>query len=442
MENAEKTDKFFDLARLLSTHLPPHFEREKGSLGPRAVFLSVMRMSVLGTQSYGSVLDAMRKHLGEELGWESGVPSCSAFSQARRKLTARACVATFLTIRRELTRARAVPRETFHGLRLVAVDGTRLTLPPSAELVTSFGCPRNQYAHAAACPQAGLVVLWDISSNQPRAWELGPYTLPERTAAEGLLMHVGAGDLLLADRGYPGLSFFQAVQSRGSDYVIRMNTTTVAKTAEFVAFLASTATDQVVEFPSLVRGERRFPGDLPLRVRFVADPTDRLRVIATSLLDAKRYPPAEILRIYRSRWNIETAFREAKQWHGLEQFHARYAEGIHQEVAGIMTFQYLVSELEADVRERLNQEICDGTWPPEVTNDIPYTFNRRRIACMSNWLLLLAATQPHKVAAEWDYCVRELWRGRAKRRPGRSTPRIAKNPRSVSRATRPLRSTS
>lgn len=441
MENAEKTGEFAELAALLIDRLPQHFAREKGPLGPRSVFLTVMRMSVLGTRSYRRVLDEMRTHLGDRLGWE-GIPSSSAFAQARRKLTARACVSTFLAIRQQLSRARQVPRETFQGLRLVAVDGTRLTLPSCSALVTAFGCPQNQHAHAAPCPQAGLVVLWDISSNQPRAWELGSYKLAERAAAAGLLMHVGPGDLLLADRGYPGLSFFHAVQSARADYVIRMNTTTIAQSPEFAAFLVSSATDQVVEFAPQTPAGRRFAGDLPLRVRFVADPANRQRVLATSLLDATTYPPAEILRVYRSRWNIETAFREGKQWHGLEQFHARYAEGIHQELTAIMTFQYLVSELEADVRARIAREIQDGTQPATAAHDIPYTFNRLLIGDMSNNLLLLAAIKPEAVAAEWAICVRELWRGRAKRRPGRSAPRTAKNPRCVTRATRRRRSSS
>lgn len=400
-----------------------------------------MRMSVLGTRSYRRALEEMRTYLGTCLGWDS-IPSSSAFAQARRKLTPEACVEVFQGIRERLTRARAVPRVLFHGLRLVAFDGTRLTLPPTQELAVTFGCPLNQHAQPAACPQAGLVVLWDISSNQPRAWKLGPYAMAERAAAVSLLPSIGSGDLLLADRGYPGLGFFAEVQATGAAFIIRMNTTTVAKSPEFAAFLASGSCDQGVEFAPRPAATQRFPGTALLRIRFVADPANRHRVLATNLLDAAVYPATDILRIYPARWNIETAFREGKQWHGLEQFHALYPEGIHQEIAAIMTFQYLVSELEADVRAKIHDEIQASTQPPEASNDIPYTFNRLLMGDMCIRLFLLAAIKPQDINAEWARCVRELWRGRQRKRPNRSFPRIAKNPRSITKATRPTRSTS
>lgn len=441
MQNAEKDCNFSLIFDRLGDVLSDHFLRDRGELGPRAVFLTLVRISVLGTCSYRRALAEIRVCLGSFLGWVS-TPSCSAFAQARRKLTGKTCEEAFQAIRARLTRAREVPREMFHGLRLVAFDGTRLGLPCSSELKEVFGCPLNQHAKAAACPQAGLVVLWDISSNQPRAWKLGPYTMGERAGAESLLSHIGRGDLLLADRGFPGLEFFHAVQATGAAFIIRMNTTTIAKSPEFVAFLAGTSNDQVVDFNPRTRTTQRFPGNEPLRIRFVADPVNRERVLATNLLDVKAYPAAEIRRIYPSRWNIETAFREGKNWHGLEKFHAQYADGIHQEVAAIMTFQFLVSELEAEVRTKIHDDITAGKQPPHAADDIPYTFNRLLIADMSLRLFLLAASNPEAVAAEWATCVKELWRGRQRKKHGRSFPRIAKNARSITRATRPNRSTS
>lgn len=435
METSDRAGFLIRMSASVLEHFPSHFARRRGLLGPRGVFVSVMAMSVLGSQSYRRVLDELRRVLGAKLGWDHA-PSAGALALARRKLSGEQCRTGFFAIRDHFGRARQRPRETFHGLRLVAVDGTRLTLPISTALVQEFGCPMNQAAQPSACPQAGLVVLWDVGANQPIAWKLGAYRMAEREAAVELLGHLGTGDLLLADRGYPGVDFFRAVRARGTDFIIRMNTTSVAKTKEFSDFLASGERERVVEFPAQPSANARDEKPITLRVRFIADPKDPRRVVATSLIDQAAYPAAEILTIYCSRWNIETALREGKQWHGLEDFHARFPDGIQQEVAGIMTFLYLVAELEVDLRDKVIARIATGDEPPDAATNIPYTFNRLLISDMSIHLLMLAATHPDQIEREWAYCVDALWRGRARKRPGRSYPRIAKSPRSITQATR------
>lgn len=130
----------------------------------------------------------------------------------------------------------------------------------------------NQAAQPSACPQAGLVVLWDVGANQPVAWKLGSYRMAEREAATELLGHLGKGDLLLADRGYPGVEFFHAVRARGTDFIIRMNTTSVTKTKEFSDFLASGEHEREVEFPAQPGADANDEEPTTLRVRFIADP--------------------------------------------------------------------------------------------------------------------------------------------------------------------------
>jgi hypothetical protein len=435
MSTSVTTEALLRLSATVADLFPTHFKRARGALGPRQVFMTLLAMHAFGDRTYRLSLTAVRKTCLRWLGdWP--LPTDSAFSQARRKLSGEALRTSFQRIRQEFSRARSCPRELFKGLRLVAVDGTRLTLPVEDELKQVFGCPLNQSREPAACPQAGLVVLWDVSANQPIAWKLGGYKLPEREAAIDLLEHLQAGEILLADRGYPGTEFFRAVLARGGHFIIRMNTTTVAKTREFQAFLASGRHDQVAEL-SLPTPPEDPDAPRTIRVRFIADPQKPERVLATSLLDADTYPAAQILTAYTSRWNIETAFRESKQWHGLEDFHARYSDGIHQEVAAIMTLHYLVAELEVDLRQRINDEITQGKLPADATTNIPYTFSRPYIAFACAQLLMVATSEPEKLQEEWDFYRMVIWRGKARKRPGRSAPRRAKSPRSITRTTRP-----
>ena len=49
---------------------------------------------------------------------------------------------------------------------------------------------------------------------------------------------------------------------------------------------------------------------------------------------ANEYPGDELASLYCSRWRIETAFKEMKIWHGLENLRAHSARGIYQEITG------------------------------------------------------------------------------------------------------------
>lgn len=434
MQKSDFTALFPSLLTGVLDRFPACFQRRRGALGPRAVFLTLITMSVLGSRSYARALEELRLVLGQELGWVRRAPSRSAFSQARKKLSGAECQIAFAAIRSALGQARALPRSLFHGLRVHAIDGTRLTLPISAELKKVFGCPSN--SEAAPCPQAGLVVLWDVSANQPTGWEVGPYRLAEREAGMRLLRLLSSTDVVLCDRGYPGFEFFQAVRATGAHFIIRMNTTVVAKSPEFDGFLASGLPEQIIEFATHLNGRERFPGGQPLTVRFVRDPANPERVLATSLVDPV-VTATELWKAYAGRWNIETAFREGKQWHGLEDFHTRFEDGIHQEIAAIMTFIYLSGELEAEMRRKIIERVDAGEEPPESAVTFPYRFNRLMLADATKWLLCLAIKDPKAIAEQWQGSLQAMWQNRDRVRPGRSFPRECKSPRGLKRRRKP-----
>ena len=113
-----------------------------------------------------------------------------------------------------------------------------------------------------------------------------------------------------------------------------------------------------------------------------------------------------------------------KVWHSLENLHARYAEGIHQEVTTIMTFMLLAAEMEAQARgyQKLEPEAPRSDAPAEPE----YRFNRKQIAESIASTLAAGLDGPDAVRKEIDYGFRQYWRYKQKRRPGRSFKRAAK----------------
>jgi Transposase DDE domain len=432
--------------------LPRLWKRDRGCLRPAHVLYTVMTMSAStptpSTHGYRGVLEYLKRTVGMQLGW-SRVPFPSSFSEARRKLTPDVCAQAFHAVRRRSQVLSLPSRVSYRGLRVVAVDMTTLALPVSPSILEAFGAPMDNKRRRAPAPKATLTALWDISTNTPIDWKLEACYSSERFAAYALVAHLGPQDLLIADRGHASLRMLLEMQQQESFYVIRIPTGTRGGFREAHAFAKNPqATDEIL-FLHEDKNRRKAP---TLRVRFIKKrlPSGEIAVFATNLFSASDHPPATIADLYMHRWDIETAFREMKIWHGLENFHARFADGIHQEVTALMLFMLLSAELEhqAHTHHQTNLSISTATptTPPtsqhastaKTTSESPTSaiqtppirFNRRVIAECIGYLLIAAAQGNEEFEREYQESMRKIWVFRQRKRPGRTFPRTAKSPNS------------
>jgi hypothetical protein len=416
----------FNLFSEFTRLLPRCWERDRGTLRPAHVLYAIMSMAVTSTHGYRQVLDYLKRTVGDQLGWVTA-PFPSSFSDARRKLTPAQCKQAFTAIRGRVSLMTSVPKVRYGKYRLLAVDMTTLGLPPYADVCEAFSCATDSKGKTAKAPQATLTVTWDLSTNTPFDWRLEPCYSSERFAAYDMLSGLGLNDLLLADRGYPSRRMFHDIAQRGAAYLIRMPLGKAGGFREARAFALDT-----LQWDSEIgiHEDRKRTGEPTMQVRFIKHrlPNGEIAVFATNLLDKAEHPAQELCALYCHRWDLETAFREMKVWHGLENFNARFANGIHQEVSALMIFMLLTAELEHQARVHhavaMAETAAGGTEEPEIR------FNRRQIAECVGHLLVAAANGPASVDAEYTDCLAALWRFRQKRRPGRSFERIAKSPNS------------
>src|SRR5207244_4424427 len=101
---------------------------------------------------------------------------------------------------------------TFHGFRLLALDGTTLALDRWRDLRRRAGAAAN--GKALSSPRARLVLLQLPLVRVPLAFDLVPYPVGERTAAMPLLEAVRRDDLVLIDRGFWGAALFGRIARR------------------------------------------------------------------------------------------------------------------------------------------------------------------------------------------------------------------------------------
>ena len=253
----------------------------------------------------------------------------SAFCQARLKLKADAFVELHQVQVAYFYAQWAPP--TWHGFRLLAVDGSTLQLPASPAIAAQFG-------QEGMRPLARVSQMFDVLSQVTVDAQIGVTTLGEREYAARHLAQIGPGDLVLLDRGYPAFWLFSLIRAHYAAFCARMPT---GVWSVVDAFLATGRPEQIVTLTpgAAARADcqtHQVPSD-PLQVRLVRITLDsgEVEVLCTSLVDMVRYPYAVFKDLYHHRWPVEEDYKvlklrvEVENWSGksplsIEQdFHAK-----------------------------------------------------------------------------------------------------------------------
>ena len=248
-------------------------------------------------------LDALFSALDQGVGRTRAV-SAQAFSKARRGLSAELF---------ELARAQLISLAQphidsmrWHGLRLVAADGSRLRVGTRR----GHELRADHYAFALFLPGPELTLHA----------ALHPADGAERQMLfEALDMLQPRTDLLLLDRGYIGNTMVAALTQREIEFCMRVD----ARNWKCVtAFARSGKAERVVTLEAPGEQDARDYELMrtPTTVRLIRDvtPSGRVRVLMTSLLDSQRYPAASFGALYHQRWRVEEAFKRLKHRLRLE----------------------------------------------------------------------------------------------------------------------------
>lgn len=408
-----------DLCAIVSEALPSFFSHRRGKLGPSQTFLTLVSMRLFGQRGYRRVVTEMQDQLARKLGWDrDGRPSGAAVCMARQKLTLEHCRTAFRAVSDACSLAREQPEFRYRGLRVVSFDGTRVSLPDAPALRDAFGGPSNQHG-TAGCPAAGLMMLWDVSAQQPVDFVLAPYKHNERELAMKLMDEIPDQSLLITDRGFPSFDFIEQLMHRDQPFLMRISKVSRSYINDF---LQGDKRDAVVTITPPTKKSHHSHA-YAVRLLKVRLPSGEDEILITNLMDEQEYQAAELGRLYTTRWRIETAFREMKVWHALEHFSARHVLGIHQEIYAIFTFALLVSNLEARVRDEHAKALTHD--PDTPLPDI--RFNRLIIADAVADIMGLAGEGRRAVERRVERVLADSWRYREKRRI-RQAPRKRKAP--------------
>ncbi len=255
--------------------------------------------------------------------------STAAFSKARNKFSFTAFKELNQHLTTEFYDTESARR--WHGLRLLAVDGSVIPLPDREELHNYFGKSRGFASH----PSARLSQLYDISNKLTLDVQVAPHAVGERSLAMRHLDCAQEGDLVLYDRGYPANWLFTLHQESKIHFCARapVDFSNIIK-----EFLVSGVCDAQFEFPCIEKSLRKCrklglpTSPLTLRLVRIELKGKEPEVLMTSLVDRDQFPYEVFKDLYHQRWFVEEDYKLMKSRLEVENFSGLSVEAIKQDV--------------------------------------------------------------------------------------------------------------
>lgn len=330
-------------------------------LPARVVVWLVLAMALFSGQAYEEVARLLAGGLGWARRWQQWwrVPSTPAIVKARARLGAEPLRRLFVEVARPLATP-ATARAWYRGWRVLAIDGTCLDVADTPANAAAFGRPATHRGEQTAFPQVRVVAVAECGTHAIIDATLGPYATGELGLAPTLGRSLGAGMLLLADRGLVSFDLWRTMTQTGADLVWRTRTNAVLPVVQ-------TLPDGSYHSQIVAARDHRHGRD-PITVRVVEyrlqDPGRPRRQapyrLVTTILDPDAAPAVELAALYAQRWELETALDELKthQRGPSLVLRSKTPEGVEQEVWGMLLVHYAIRQL-------MHQAALDGEVDPD-----------------------------------------------------------------------------
>ncbi len=293
----------------------------------------------------------------------------------------------------------------WHGHRVMLVDGTGYSMPDSAELRAYFGQPGGQ-KRGCGFPVAHMLARIDAETGFLHDVVVSPLRTHDMAHVADLHPKLSPDDVLVADRGFCSYAHLALLSRANVHAVLRMHQ------AQIVSFhphrpcageISGTGLprsrwirqlghrDQIVAWrkpkqrPKWMTAEQfaSVPEELIVREikHRIRSAGCRVRevTLVTSLLDAKRYPAAEVARLYQIRWQVEVDLRDLKITLGMDVLKGHKVETVLKEMHVFVLVYNLVRlvAVQAARRQRIRPHrisfIDAMRWlqPPKPPGDMP-----------------------------------------------------------------------
>jgi hypothetical protein len=337
-----------------------------------------------------------------------------AYSEARQRL--RLETIEFFARRVSDSLIQASP-PWWEGRRAFLIDGTTITLPPTAALKKAYPPATNQHGESV-WPVALLLVAHELQSGCALPPEIGAMygenNTSEAQLARRIVARLPPRSIVFADAGFGIFSVAYESLQAGHDVLFRLTKSrfkALRRRATLIEKTATTATYTLRWTPS--DRDRRTNPDLPadaaldVTLHEVQRDDDTLPLVTTLSVSA-----ATAGQYYQRRYDVEHDIRDVKVTLGTERIRAKSVEMVHKELLTSIVAYNLVVQFRRQAAQLANV-------PP------------RRLSFTGVWNTFesFLLHQPPCGAKDWhDRFARALKiaaRDKLPHRPGRSYPRVA-----------------
>ena len=302
--------------------------------------------------------------------------------------------------------------DTWQGLSVFAIDGSKYHLPASKALRQAFD-PDSGLDHPGKghYPQCLVSTVYDVFRRLPIARTVRPMAQAnEREEVKALLPHIPSGGVLLFDRGYPSYDLIDYLSRHYLGYwLFRCPAQSTFPAVE--AFVRSGQTEAMITL------EFSTTQTLTLRAIRLTSPDGTLSVLLTNLIGGAPFSAEAIIALYFRRWGVETHYRDEKSSMEIETFHSETVNGIRQEL-----FAILIMAVIARILMRL-------TTDPDHPSRAEPQF-KHAIITLANEATVLTPQCPELALMIFRELLNEIARVRYYRpkTPRPSQPRVSKKP--------------
>lgn len=345
----------------------------------------------------------------------------SAFTQARAKLDPWAfqrlnevSVATFYE---------GANYDVWAGMRVLAVDGTRLMLPNHSSVVEEFG--QHQFGPNADSPRSLALgsMLYDVLNQITIDAQLAPYAASERDLLMKHLDKVKSNDLLLLDRGYPCFWLLFQLKAKGIEFCVRLKENWWLKVDDFNK---SQEVERIVTFTLPKKDRKKLDGfpayqqegvTITCKLIKIKLETGENEILCTSLTDERIFLHQDFCELYNSRWGEEEAYKLLKSRIELENFSGKTARAVRQDFHAKILLMTLCAAYAHPIEEKVRAE-----YKADANRKNGQKINRTNAISMTQDIMIavIIRNQFEKALEAFDRVVSST---REVIRPGRKEPR-------------------
>jgi hypothetical protein len=345
----------------------------------------------------------------------------SAYIQARQRLP-QECLERVLAATAQAADQRATSKPRLQGRPVKVVDGSSVQLPDTAANQKAYPQPSGQKP-GCGFPVMKLVVLFSLASGALLDVVLGNLHSHDLRLLRQLWECLKAGDILLGDRAYGDYVTLAGLPPQGVDVVARLHQ---KRKVDFRKAKRLGHQDAVFVWhkggqqSSILTPQEwaALPDQIQVRIiRFTAACRgfrSQQITLVTTLLDAQRYPAAELIALYARRWRLELCLRDVKTTLGLERLRCLSPGMVRKELLAGLIAHNLIRCVMAEAARVGEAELERLSFKGTVD-------------AVRQFSAALAQTRTRKMQRDlWQDLLHALARDLVPLRPGRSEPRAVK----------------